>query len=446
MKAIGADIFAGGFSVGVLRHFDVLAHFEHGPYGAESVGLNLPEVKLHPDPKTWPRTPRYPGQRERTRYIYANPPCAPFSGASAGRATAWHEDPRLNCFWDCFQLLGDIQPDIMTIESVTNSWFHAGNFSRNLAREAAEHGYATTVLLHDAQFLGVPQVRKRVFYVFHKVAFTPVPPTFDKLMTIAQVFKGLKIPAASKKRFAEAVIPPERHHRWLRETPPGGRLAKRFNQLVTDPVITAEGRVKGRPSFLFTRLPWDRPCGVLMGGNTMFHPTENRSLYPEELHAVGTFPADWKWPERFRLANIAIQLSQGVMPKVGEWIAASVVQSIERGKRLNRPFLAVQDLRLAPGSYTILEEDLLRLPREVYTPPPMPEPKLAAPRRPRVESSGPGETIARGGSGVFIRGLLAEGKHSAAEIVELVHAKFPGSKATTADVSWNKRKLQLDGL
>ena len=31
MKALGTYIFAGGFTLGVKKHFDVLAHFEDKP-------------------------------------------------------------------------------------------------------------------------------------------------------------------------------------------------------------------------------------------------------------------------------------------------------------------------------------------------------------------------------------------------------------------------------
>ena len=49
------------------------------------------------------------------------------------------------------------------------------------------------------------------------------------------------------------------------------------------------------------------------------------------------------------------------------------------------------------------------------------------------------------GSGAFIRELLEKGQLSHAEIVEKVHAKFPGSLATTKDVSWNKNKMKNEG-
>jgi hypothetical protein len=47
------------------------------------------------------------------------------------------------------------------------------------------------------------------------------------------------------------------------------------------------------------------------------------------------------------------------------------------------------------------------------------------------------------GVGAYIRRLLVLGASSEA-ILERVHAQFPGSKATKADVAYNKHKLKKD--
>jgi hypothetical protein len=49
------------------------------------------------------------------------------------------------------------------------------------------------------------------------------------------------------------------------------------------------------------------------------------------------------------------------------------------------------------------------------------------------------------GSGVRIRELLMEGKLDPEAIVAVIHREFPGSKATTKDVSWNKSFLAKEG-
>ena len=438
-EAIGVDVFAGGLSVGVQRHFHVPAHFEHSDYGSSVVRLNHPDIVLHNHPSIWPRAPRYPGQKTRTRFIFANPPCAPFSSASAGRATAWHEDPRIQMFYDSMELLPQIEPDVMAIESVTNAWTKDATFGKGLAKRAAGHGYATTVLLHNAQWLGVPQIRKRVFYVFHKIAVSWAEPDYDRQVSVREAWKGLKIPASSKKTWDASL---HKHHQEMGPlTKPGENCAKVFDRVYPNPKLGDRGQVLGRPSFLIRRLHLDKPSPVVIGDRCLIHPTETRSLYPEETAALVGFPHDYRWPPEVNLDKLQRMMSQGVSPLVGEWLAAGVAASIDRNKRINRPFLAVRDEREAPGGYAVLDESPGDWDGSLPALPPVEERPTREPR-PTVARA-PGSS--RPGSGARIRELLVAGK-AAAEILPIIHTEFPGSKATASDVAWNRGRLRKEGV
>jgi len=52
--AVGAYIFAGGFTLGVREYFDVLCHLEDGPYGIATVRHNLPELPIYIEEPSWP--------------------------------------------------------------------------------------------------------------------------------------------------------------------------------------------------------------------------------------------------------------------------------------------------------------------------------------------------------------------------------------------------------
>jgi site-specific DNA-cytosine methylase len=445
-NAIAVDVFAGGLAVGVRKHFNVLAHLEHSDYGSEVVKLNHPETPIHNHLSKWPRTPRYPGQKERTRFVCANPPCAPFSTSVPVRSRPWYEDPRVQMFQDSVGLLPDIEPDVMAIESVCPAWTKGQEFGRSLAKQAASHGYATTVLLHNAQWLGVPQHRKRLFYVFHRIAVEWDAPNFDREITVRQAWKGLKIPARTKK-LRDVSLSPE-YERLANHTAQGEDLADAFDRLYPDPPRNDRGQVKGRPSFLTHRIEFDRPSSVVLGDQKMIHPTEPRSPYPEELAALVGFPRDYRWPEEIKMNKIALMMSQGVSPIVGEWLASGVARSIDRGRRLNQPFLAVQDYRTPGDNYRIFDED-----PETYDGPdlrykapddfPWDESKVRKPSSPTpVEPRAPrGET----GSGAYIRELLQAGNLSPEQIVGKVLEKFPGRKTTTKDVAWNKGRLRREG-
>ena len=56
MKALGTYIFAGGFTLGVKKHFDVLAHFEEKP------GLYKKTAKAN-----FPNLPIYEGEEKNIK-------------------------------------------------------------------------------------------------------------------------------------------------------------------------------------------------------------------------------------------------------------------------------------------------------------------------------------------------------------------------------------------
>ena len=106
-EALGVYIFAGGFTLGVKKHFRVIAHLEDGPYGSGTMRHNQPDVELFASPSTWLED----GRLERFKHmpwIYGNPPCAPWSSAghlpnmkaklaTHGVAAKYEVDPRVEC-------------------------------------------------------------------------------------------------------------------------------------------------------------------------------------------------------------------------------------------------------------------------------------------------------------------------------------------------------------
>jgi len=45
-RAVGAYIFAGGFTLGVRQHFNGLCHLEEGSYGVATMRKNQPDIIL----------------------------------------------------------------------------------------------------------------------------------------------------------------------------------------------------------------------------------------------------------------------------------------------------------------------------------------------------------------------------------------------------------------
>lgn len=368
--------------------------------------------------------------------------CAPFSVAAAGRATSWRHDPRLRFFHDIFGLLPDVEPEVLAIESVTQSWTKGKELVDTLARDAARWGYSTTVLLHNARHVGNVQNRKRVFYVFHKIAVDWDPPDFEPTLTVGRVLKGIKVTAAERRRYPEVQLTGLRQRLW-EESPPGGNLRNTYDELFPKPKLNPNGTVQGRPGFLSYKLDPNRSGLVFIGSNHILHPTEPRALYPSEINALVGFPPDWRWPEELRTDRLSVFASQGVSPTVGAWLAKGIRASLERGKRLNRPTYALRDELRPPGTRLILSEAPQELDLVPWTPPAAPA--AAPPSAPRQAASARDQRPGRPGSGAYIRELLIQGVPRD-EILRLNLERFPASKAGPSDVAWNRGRLRQEGV
>jgi site-specific DNA-cytosine methylase len=343
-KALGAHIYAGGFTVGISKYFDVIAHFEHAAYGKDAVELNFPDLPvIAGGPAAW-RNFKLPTGRDRIRFVYANPPCACWSTASHGRSYGWEDDPRLAMHHDVFGLLPEIEPDVFAFESVPPYFTKGRSHVDSLIEKAKALGYSATIVKHDSQHHGVPQSRRRVFLVFHRVAIDWEIPEFDRTVTVREALK--RVGKRKTRGYSTAIT--EKHRYLLPHTNPGESLAKVFDRLFPSAPQNERSQIAGRPSFLDVRFPLDRPGPIVIAGKPI-HPTEERYLSQEELAEICSFPPDFKWPSGKGFADITGYMSRGVMPKVGEWLAENVARAIETGKRLNRETAEVLDINTGPG-------------------------------------------------------------------------------------------------
>lgn len=322
-SAVGVDIFAGGFTCGVIKHFDVLAHLEHGPYGVKTARLNFPDLPIVVDPKEWDATFKKL-RSENPSFIYGNPPCAIWSAANGRKGHTWKDDPRTSCITDIVGLLRH-GPKVLVWESVTNAWTRGGVLLRQQAERALEAGYSVTHVLHDGRHLGLPHTRKRYFYVAHKVELD-----FDVRggppLTVQDVLEDLD-PGEPWHQ-----MPKSFEKLWDRARP-----GATFRQYVSDkewrdPKFT-------KPGFFSKKLVWDEPAHTIMHPQTS-HPKEKRYLTFNEFKALCSYPPEFKLADRDLHS-----LFRAVMPTVGAWIAKVARKGIDANRRINRHTENFVDLR-----------------------------------------------------------------------------------------------------
>ena len=180
--AIGSYIFAGGFALGVQRHFNVLCHLEETDYGVDTCHRNFPQLPIYVGFDHWPIEQLQMAQP--VDLIFTNPPCAAWSPAGFDKKHGtgkWLTDPRVGCARKCFSLLGALRPRVWVWESVVQAYTKGWDFVRDLTVMAIQLGYSVTYLLHNSQYFGVPQIRKRFFMVCHRVPFEPIEPGWGKI-------------------------------------------------------------------------------------------------------------------------------------------------------------------------------------------------------------------------------------------------------------------------
>jgi DNA (cytosine-5)-methyltransferase 1 len=346
--AIGAYIFAGGFTVGVAKHFQVLAHLEGSDYGVEVFKKNYPTVPVVIGADDW-ADDELPSKcfAGGVDFIYGNPPCAAWSGNNPNShrkdGTGWEKDPRVNCTRTHFGLLARFRPKVWAWESVCQAPDKGKPLVDQLTKEAIDNGYSVTYLFHDAMYLGTAQTRKRWFMVCSRVEFTPEPPDFRKIISAVDCLKKVKpraTPAYDSGRFQQLF-----EHK-LHMLPAGSRLRK-FWELLNPPEtreLKPNGHTKGRVGLGHVRLKDVGPASATVG-YSMVHPTEHRFLHMNEIQALAGFPQSFDFGGKGTYAAELDLVARGVCPPVGEWLARSVKASILRNVKVKTPTVTLYDFR-----------------------------------------------------------------------------------------------------
>lgn len=346
--ALGTYVFGGGFSLGLKEHLEVVAHLEgDGGYGAASVRRNQPEIPVFVGQSSWPvRELRalYPD----LGLIYGNPPCAAWSPIgrviNAGSSEEqWSRDPRVGCIREMFNLLEVLRPAAWAWESVPQAFTRGRKLVDELTGRAATLGYSAYYVLHNAQYLGAPQHRKRFFCVFSRVELD-WQCAFPEPETVRQALRRMKL-----VRDSDAAVPSANVSKKMwKMTKEGEPLRMAF-----DRYVEATGdRAHRKQGFATKKAAWDRPSPALVGPR-IFHPGEPR-LYSvaESLHLSG-YPTTYRMTggDHARVHEIA----RGVLPPVGRWLGETVARGLKRKKPLDPGRRLVVDYFSPPGGVRQLD-------------------------------------------------------------------------------------------
>jgi site-specific DNA-cytosine methylase len=327
MQALGIHIYAGGFSLGVKKHFDIVGHLENSNFGVDTVKANFKGLPVYTDPESWPVE-----KFKNVPFVYGNPPCRFFSTAGCYKGENLREkykdeDPVDHVQFQsvCFKL----QPKIFCFESVPGILTSGAQMLSEFAHKAFQYGYAVTHLIVNGKNHGLPQSRKRVFIIAHKVQlnfdlkFKPGP-------LVGEILKSVK---HIKDQYRVAPIDPK----WqplLKIMQPGDKLRPGFKKMYP--------KHNGGPSFLKLRLDNNNYAPTILGDFNYFHPTQNRFITITEMKALCGYPESYKFTQC--TSKTLKELVRAVLPGPGEYLARNVKQALIANKKIKVAELNVIDL------------------------------------------------------------------------------------------------------
>lgn len=350
-KALGAYIFAGGFTRGVLdtKRFEVLGHLEEGPYGTPTARLNFPRLPIHIGFDSW-QPERFAGKVD---FVYGNPPCAAWSrlnGRKTASARSWERDVRVDCTRHHFNLLKVIKPKVWVWESVDMAMNVGADFIYTLSNEALGLGYSVSHLRFDAQYVGGTHRRLRYFMVAHKIEIE----WGNLIKFTTPPLAGNVLERATKYKTADDLMlypmPKSLIKAW-KLTPPGKSIRAYWDDLnpeeKRDIRVSSTGKqfFKGRPGFSKVKLDPNDVCQTIVGNN-IFHHSEPRHLTLGEQKALCGYPPGWRVENEGRHSSARFDLlTRAVMPPIGRWISGMVARSLDDGVKIRNPRMLIIDAR-----------------------------------------------------------------------------------------------------
>lgn len=342
--ALGAYIFAGGFTLGVSKHLRVLGHLEEGDFGVATSRLNFPELPIWVGEETWPLLDL---RAEGVDLLYANPPCSAFSSARYGNrsngAQRWQDHPTIHCIPRTMDIARQIEPQVVVWESVTGAWTRGREMLDEFAEEFTGRGYAVTHMLTDGLAHGMAQRRRRYLFWAHRVELDFGEPRIE-WRTAREALAGITPDWTERVSEMTAKL-------WAKAEP-GGTPRDTITQAEREE-LKAMG-VTGLPSFTKKRLDPDAPAPTVAGIARHMHWDEPRNLSNAEHAALCGYPPTF----RFACSPSQVQreMARAVLPPVGEYVGRVVRAGLE-AREPAKPSVRIVD-HLTPA------EELMKRKRE----------------------------------------------------------------------------------
>ncbi len=333
LKAIGINIYGGGFTLGVLNHFQVLGQWEEITLGKRTFEMNFQHLIPRPLHRVeWP-VKQYVG---KAHLVYANPPCAPWSLANThpGKTKeSRFKDIRLDLTMSSMKTAVKLQPKVFISESVEAAYNIGKVHYEPYVKMWLKAGYAVTWFLTDALLHGAPCQRRRFHFIAHKYKLQlGEVPDLIRSTTVRDVIGELAHPRTFNTiplHFLRSAQIDKPINKLFPYVPPGGQLMQLANRV--DGYRGKPGNTN--PSFLTRRLMWDAVSPTMVGF-AFIHPDGERWITFREAMRLCTYPDSF-------MAHSPIEAVDAVIPTVANFLALTAKKTIEAKQPCAKKFTIV---------------------------------------------------------------------------------------------------------
>ncbi len=319
---------------------------------------------------------------ERVAFVTGCPPCSGFSLLNSAKTAARRgaESTINECMWhlaryaaECTGFDGRQGPEFVAFESVQQAFTNGRGLMRSLrdaiAVRTSQHYTLTHVLVSGAT-LGAAQVRKRYFFLAHRVPFGVRVPRVTKVTTVKDAIGDLEnqplaegwhpytrnVGLTTYQKAHRSETGTVRDHQrpvnghvlrmeslarvpglWQPGEPEKVVLRKYWDQHKTVPTewqdhLERLGYEKLMISWMYEcrRLRADK-CGPVIGGSGGYgyiHYNQDRILTVREVSRLMGFPDDWSWAGAKNMAEAFLWSGKQVPVQNTRWLSQQVMSSM----------------------------------------------------------------------------------------------------------------------
>lgn len=259
-------------------------------------------------------------------------PCQPFSTLNHMKG----KDERKTLLLDFAKIVETAPPDFILVENVPglNSTYGKDiyeKFSKTLKKCGFDYISADYL---DAQYFGVPQVRKRFILLASRHGEISLPkPNTKKIATVRQFIEDLRPleDGEEYKRIANHVSRKLKPHlkKIVQAVPKDGGSRSQVKD--TSILLECHKRNPKAHRDVFGRMSWDKPAPTLtcrcidVYCGRFTHPSQDRGISLREAALLQTFPKNYKFYGAFM--HISKQIGNAVPVKLAEKLGKQVLRA-----------------------------------------------------------------------------------------------------------------------